>query len=155
MTPTVDLRRRIDAMRDVRIMPDSILDDHATIDTSHRTTNVWETSLFRPCDAAISRLQEWCEIEDLDSIEAYIALFPILERVLIEAQEQIATVFGEARGVIRLDSAGSCDGLPRLFVEIKTALPAVEAVERLDVLDNGWWLDQPYDVRARMIPTLA
>lgn len=64
--------------------------------------------------------------------------------LLLEARPAIERHFGrEARGVLRLfvDSE-DLPAEPMLYAGVVTALSASEAAERLDHLDEDWWLDQ-------------
>ena len=149
------LRERTDAMRDVQIRIVPILESHAVVDTAHQAVSTWGTDVFRSSGFSLAGIRGWCEIRDVEGVEAYVALYPSLQRVLLDARYKIQAVFGNVECLLGLDSAGSSNGQPRLFLRIKSSASGDEAVRKLDRIDEMWWLDQPFHVRSKLTLTLA
>lgn len=64
-----------------------------------------------------------------------------LEYLLLEAHDKIKEVFPEERLSLRVASDPEIVGWRRLVIDIHTKLDADEAFDKLNILDNDWWLD--------------
>ena len=68
---------------------------------------------------------------------------PQLVPLLLEARENVERVFGSDAPVVLavVENPEAADSLPELFVYIQTPLPVAAAREKLEQLDEEWWLD--------------
>jgi hypothetical protein len=68
---------------------------------------------------------------------------PQLVPLLLEARQQVERVFGSDAPVVLsvVENPEAADSLPELFVYIQTLLPVPVAREKLEQLDEEWWLD--------------
>jgi hypothetical protein len=68
---------------------------------------------------------------------------PQLVPLLLEAREHVERVFGSDAPVVLavVENPEAVDSLPELFVYIQTPLPVTAAREKLEQLDEEWWLD--------------
>jgi hypothetical protein len=68
---------------------------------------------------------------------------PHLVSLLREAREQVDRVFGSSAPIDLevVENPEAADSSPELFAFIQTPLPVPAARERLERLDEEWWLD--------------
>ncbi len=68
---------------------------------------------------------------------------PQLVPLLLEAREHVERVFGSDALVVLavVENPEAVDSLPELFVYVQTPLPVTAAREKLEQLDEEWWLD--------------
>jgi hypothetical protein len=81
-------------------------------------------------------------VDHPDDIRTFIAARPHLISILHEASERIPDSFPPMTKV-SLDLVGHPESgsRPELVLRIQTSLPMAEALDRLDRLDEEWWLD--------------
>jgi hypothetical protein len=75
-------------------------------------------------------------------VKEFLAAHPFLEPLLVEAYDKIGDYFGPQPDVV-LEVVTDPEAIDdrELFVFIRTNLPPEEALDRLDRLDQEWWLD--------------
>jgi hypothetical protein len=68
---------------------------------------------------------------------------PHLVPLLLEAREQVDRVFGSSAPIVLevVENPEAADSSPELFAFIQTPLPVPAAREKLEQLDEEWWLD--------------
>lgn len=68
---------------------------------------------------------------------------PQLVPLLLEAGQQVERVFGSDAPVVLavVENPEAVDSLPELFIFIQTPLSVPVAKEKLEQLDEEWWLD--------------
>lgn len=77
-----------------------------------------------------------------DDIRAFVAARPHLLSILHEAGERIPDSFPPMTKVsLDLVDYPESGSRPELVLRIQTPLPMAEALDRLDRLDEEWWLD--------------
>jgi hypothetical protein len=75
-------------------------------------------------------------------VKGFLAAHPFLVPLLVEAYGKIAAYFEpQPEVVLEVVTDPEADDDRRLFVFIQTSLLPEEALDRLDRLDDDWWLD--------------
>ncbi|MDZ7359927.1 MAG: hypothetical protein ONB46_04270 [candidate division KSB1 bacterium] len=75
-------------------------------------------------------------------VKDFLAAHPFLVQLLVEAHDKIGNYFGpQSKVVLEVVTDPEADDDRRLFAFIQTSLLPEEALDRLDRLDNDWWLD--------------
>lgn len=91
-----------------------------------------------PLDA----VEKLFEIEDTPAVRRYLRERPFLVPLLVEARRAIARYFpDDARTRLQLVPDRDDGDHVDLFAVIRTALPADDALKRLDRFDEEWWLE--------------
>ena len=91
----------------------------------------------------LKHLERMYGFRNRQDVMRFVREHPFLLPLLLEARPAIERHFGgDATVIIRLfaDSEDAAAG-PMLYAGIVTAMSASEAAERLDQLDEDWWLD--------------
>lgn len=92
-------------------------------------------------ERALSDLEERYEIRNAREVFRYLAEYPELEPILIEAYTQICELFGRgAQAVLDFWQNPEEASDMSLWVNILTGLNAEEASKQLDLLDE-WFID--------------
>jgi hypothetical protein len=92
----------------------------------------------------IGPLADLYQFKDYARVEAFLTAHPSLEKLLIEAHGKIREYFGsDASAALEVftDYEGDDGDKGPLFAIIDSSLPPDEAFDRLDRLDEEWWLD--------------
>ncbi len=75
-------------------------------------------------------------------MKKFLAAHPFLEPLLVETYDKIGNYFGpQPEVVLEVVADPEADDDRELFTFIRTSLPPQEALEKLDQLDENWWLD--------------
>lgn len=83
------------------------------------------------------------------SVEAFLQEFPFLKQVLEEGYPQMMSLFGaETEIVLKVVIDSEIPDWRTLFAYIWTELDVDEALNRLDQLDDNWYIKLPYSVRS-------
>lgn len=84
-------------------------------------------------------------------IEKFLINYPFLVSFLQEAYGQIKTYFGEsAQLILEVITDPEIAGAQELTIFIRTNLSSDEALQKLEQLDEGWWLDTAIDIREKL-----
>ena len=90
----------------------------------------------------VTELTALYTFRDRETVVDFLATPPHLVPLLVEARPEIARYFGpETPVVLEVIPDREAEGYSDLFAFIQTALPTTEAAERLDQLDEEWWLE--------------
>jgi hypothetical protein len=98
-------------------------------------------------DAALDRLRERYTFRDPDAVTAYLREFPELIPILFEATTVVPCYFGSGVPLaleIFVDPESE-DEIRWLYAVAQVAFSPDEALERMDRLDEEWWLDRSPD----------
>ena len=88
-------------------------------------------------------LKDKYSFRDPRAIRRFLQAHPDLVGVLLEAPEHIDQHFVDCELVLELSRNYCKSGRSLLFVYIRTALPVDDALDRLDALDDAWFLGLP------------
>ena len=69
---------------------------------------------------------------------------PQLEEILLEASSQISTYFPEAKPVLKYFIDQETVGESNIIISIPTIYSPQETSDRLDQLEDNWWLENEY-----------
>lgn len=82
------------------------------------------------------------DFRDTSAVSSFLRSNPFIESVLIDAYGSIAERFGSDPPLaLEVFSDPDEPGADQLFLLIQTGLPVDDALQRLDRLYEGWWLD--------------
>ena len=77
-----------------------------------------------------------------DEVKGYIKAYPFLAPLLVEAHDKIQEYFGpQSEVVLEVVTDPEADDERELFAFIQTNLTPEEVVNKLNRLDQEWWLD--------------
>jgi len=94
-------------------------------------------------DARLPRLREIYAFRNPDQVRSFLVTHPDLVEVLFEARSYLEALFGsDLEVILEVVTDPDAEGLKQLFAYIHTSLPIDDALERLDRLDEEWFLDQ-------------
>jgi len=100
-------------------------------------------STVRALDFEISQLEAIYEFLNPFEVRGYFLDYPFLIELLFEAFPEIERFFGRnPRVVLKVVKDPDIEGEEQLFAYIHTALSAEEALNRMDRLDEEWFLDK-------------
>ncbi len=108
------------------------LNRNVSVETRSATTRVREFEL----DA----IERFFVVDDRSAVRSFVIQRPFLVPLLFEAYQEISLYFGNASLQLKLITDPEDDSR-RLTVTIMTSLSPDDAVERLQQLDEQWWLD--------------
>jgi hypothetical protein len=75
-------------------------------------------------------------------VKEFLEASPFLKPLLVEAYERIGNCFGpKPEVVLEVVTDPEADDDRQLFAFIQTSLPSEQALDKLDRLDDDWWLD--------------
>lgn len=112
-----------------------------------------ETLLTIPL-ADIEALEQAYTFRGKDEIWQFLAKYPFLVPVLLEAPDKIRNYFPDSQLFLEVDIDAEVIDWMKLVLSICMKLDPDEATKRENQLDKQWWLDQPYEVRSKMFTTL-
>ncbi|MEW5987995.1 MAG: hypothetical protein AB1791_15290 [Chloroflexota bacterium] len=94
-------------------------------------------------DDVLPLVAEYYLVPDRFSVQQFLDTHPQLGSFLLEARPVIEQIFGPfPQVVLEVETDPEIPGWMQLVAYIRTALPVIEAVERLRQLDEAWFLDQ-------------
>ncbi|MBI3089202.1 MAG: hypothetical protein HYY96_00925 [Candidatus Tectomicrobia bacterium] len=90
----------------------------------------------------INLLRSFYQFSNTTDVITFLIVNPFLIGLLLDATEQIRECVGQnVELVLRFVSEPEEDDSEELFVFIMTGLPVEEALKRLNVLHEKWWLE--------------
>ena len=93
--------------------------------------------------------------DDPAAVEAFLARYPFLGPLLLEALGPLGEAFGDDTPlVVALETDPEVPGWEELVVLVETTLPVDEADRRLEVFDTTWWLDHLPQAQGKLFFTL-
>lgn len=109
---------------------------------SHTTTRSWPD---------LSQIEATYALPDHDPVVRYLERYAFLIPILVEASEIIPRFFPKGTKVaLRLIPDREAMAHEDLFGIIHTSLPPDEALDRLDQLDEAWWLATAVSARGKL-----
>lgn len=95
----------------------------------------------RTRNSAIGELRELYEIGEPEEVTKYLRRNPGLTPLVVDARARIATLFGaETPVALRIVADPEIENFRLLWALICVSPDAPSAAERLDELDESWWL---------------
>jgi hypothetical protein len=88
----------------------------------------------------LDAIERFFVVDDRSAVRSFVIQRPFLVPLLFEAYQEISLYFGNASLQLKLITDPEDDSR-RLTVTIMTSLSPDDAVERLQQLDEQWWLD--------------
>lgn len=154
----IQITEQTDAMKYATLRPMPLISDPPALNLAGPATGKWEMPMTTSHGSVIADAPwplDGFEIRDERRVRAYINANPALANVLEEARSQIADMFRGFTLLLKMGSPTSPLNAPKLILSIQTTMPRREALEKLDDLDEAWWLDQPTSVDKNLIITLG
>lgn len=122
-----------------RINVSPVISDRMTFEWIEETG----TSTVRALNFEIRQLEMIYEFRNSLEIVDYLKTYPFLIELLVEAFPEIERFFGRnPRVVLKLVKDPDIEGEEQLFAYIHTTLSAEEALNRMNRLDEEWFLTQ-------------
>jgi hypothetical protein len=91
----------------------------------------------------LHQLEEAYALRDPATVQRFLRTCPQLIEVLLEAHVYLQKHFGpDPQVTLEVVSDPEAESMDELFAYIITSLPVDEALARLDMLDEEWFLDQ-------------
>lgn len=119
------------------------LNDNSTWQTEMPKYTIQEANYF-------IELDKYFNIIDPSAIANFIEKNSFLFPLLIEAQNQIKKHFPDAPLKLDIIYDPEEPSATQLVVRVGVTMEPVEAVERLDALDNEWWLDNMFNAKNKL-----
>lgn len=155
--PPIQITEQTDAMWDAILRPMRLISDPPALNLAGPAIEQLEVAMTSSHDSLIADAPwplDGFEIRNEGRVRAYINANPVLVHVLEEARLRIADIFREFTLLLKMGSLTSPLNAPKLILSVQTTMPRREALEKLDELDESWWLDQPTSVDEKLIITL-
>jgi len=99
-----------------------------------------EKSIFFSSQRGIELLKKYYVIEDDDEFRNFFIVHKELINILLDAPKWIKKIFGESVRIHLRVHADPEEDYEELFIVIKTSLKPEEALNRLNVLDEEWFI---------------
>lgn len=116
-------------MSQTDLMQDGQVPPHLHMALTDETASEWVAGIY--------------QFNDPQPVSGFLRRHPFLVNLLIDAWPRIQSCFGsDAQAALELfKDPEEVNGEGKLFVLVQTSLPANEALNRLEKLDQDWWLD--------------
>lgn len=100
-------------------------------------------STIMALEESLRQIEQWYFLPDPAEVKRFIRQRPALAPLLVEAIAVLYKYFGPGPYVrLRVVTDPEAEDCEELFAYIRVALPPDEALERLNRLDDEWFLDQ-------------
>ncbi len=108
-----------------------------------------ETSPNSLSEMVISTIEQLYTLEDLPRVNGFLRKYGSLGIFLLDSYWEILRIFGAPTVVVlRVVSDPEVENWDELMAFIRTDLPPSEALDRLDHLDQEWFLGQNKEIRS-------
>ncbi|HEY9848337.1 MAG TPA: hypothetical protein V6D28_02675 [Leptolyngbyaceae cyanobacterium] len=98
----------------------------------------------------IQSLQELYAFREPAKILHFLDKLPFLVPVLLEVPNKIGQYFRNYQLFLEVVNDPEIIDYQQLFILISTNISTDEAMDKLDRLENDWWLNIPYEVRDKL-----
>lgn len=116
-----------------------------------RTWHESGASIVRDYELQVQMISAWYDFAERDEVVRFLGSHPFLAPLLIEARLKIAEVFGHAsRVVLEVITDPEAPADRQLFAFVQTDLPPDEALQKLNQLDQEWWLDKLDEAQGKL-----
>ncbi|MCI0614559.1 hypothetical protein L0244_16350 [bacterium] len=117
----------------------------------HRLEESLAASIEASKDIEVEQLAKDYQFKDYAEVSAFLNSNAFLILILREAHHKIKNHFGfDTEIALEVFTDPEGDDGQKLFALIFTALPVNEALERLEQLDQEWWLDTTTRAKGRL-----
>ena len=94
-------------------------------------------------ERALNQVEAWYRLDNAGRVRQFLYQHPMLPGVLVEAFGPLQKCFGPYPQVmLRVVADPEVEDSDELFAYIRTSLPPEDALNRLNELDELWFLDQ-------------
>ncbi|MBC7259156.1 MAG: hypothetical protein H5T65_07895 [Chloroflexi bacterium] len=108
-------------------------------------------SIVRDSELQVQGISTLYDFVRRDEVVQFLGAYPFLAPLLIEARRKIAEVFGHAsRVVLEVITDPEAPADRELFAFVQADLPPDEALQKLNQLDQEWWLDKIDEAQGKL-----
>lgn len=125
-----------------------------TVFSSVLSTDIFDTvrpDAFFKEEYLVNLLPFMFDVYGIDEVREHLNRYPFLINLLLEAYEQINSVFGH-NTKIRIETTQDPDSdiADKLFIYICVDMDVDKATDLLNIFDNKWWLRNSSDAQFKM-----